>query len=79
MRPRQWPKNILVVAAGVLWLLMERTRLGAMIRAGVDDMEMARGVGIPASMLFTLVFCLGSLVPLGFNDGSTIQEWRKKL
>jgi branched-chain amino acid transport system permease protein len=51
-----------VLAAAVLWLLMERTRLGAMIRAGVDDMEMARGVGIPVSMLFTLVFCLGSFL-----------------
>ena len=40
--------------------LMERTRLGAMIRAGVDDMEMARGVGIPVSRLFTTVFLLGA-------------------
>src|SRR5437867_11024542 len=39
---------------------MERTRLGAMIRAGVDDMEMARAVGIPVSRLFTIVFCLGA-------------------
>ena len=39
---------------------MERTRLGAMIRAGVDDMEMARGVGIPVSRLFTTVFLLGA-------------------
>ena len=30
-----------------------------MIRAGVDDMEMARGVGIPVSRLFTAVFLLG--------------------
>jgi branched-chain amino acid transport system permease protein len=43
-----------------LYLLMERTRLGAMIRAGVDDMQMARAVGIPVSKLFTIVFCLGS-------------------
>ena len=43
-----------------LYLLMERTRLGAMIRAGVDDMEMARAVGIPVSRLFTTVFCLGA-------------------
>jgi len=33
-----------------------------MIRAGVDDMQMARAVGIPASMLFTVVFCLGALL-----------------
>jgi branched-chain amino acid transport system permease protein len=51
-----------VLVAIALWLLMEKTRLGAMIRAGVDDMEMARGVGIPVSRLFTLVFCLGSFL-----------------
>ena len=51
---------IAVVTAVVLYLLMERTRLGAMIRAGVDDMQMARAVGIPVSRLFTIVFCLGS-------------------
>src|SRR5471032_1923811 len=51
---------IAVVTAIVLYLLMERTRLGAMIRAGVDDMQMARAVGIPVSKLFTIVFCLGA-------------------
>ena len=49
-----------IVTALVLYVLMERTRLGAMIRAGVDDMEMARAVGIPVSRLFTIVFCLGA-------------------
>jgi branched-chain amino acid transport system permease protein len=51
---------IAVVTAIALHLLMERTRLGAMIRAGVDDMQMARAVGIPVSKLFTTVFCLGA-------------------
>ncbi len=51
---------IAVLVALVLYLLMERTRLGAMIRAGVDDPEMARAVGIPVSRLFTTVFCLGA-------------------
>jgi branched-chain amino acid transport system permease protein len=51
---------ISVVVALGLYLLMERTRLGAMIRAGVDDMQMARAVGIPVSRLFTTVFCLGT-------------------
>ena len=52
---------VLSVLVGMaLHLLMERTRLGAMIRAGVDDMQMARAVGIPVSKLFTLVFCLGA-------------------
>jgi branched-chain amino acid transport system permease protein len=49
-----------VVAAVGLYIMLERTRLGAMIRAGVDDMQMARAVGIPVSRLFTAVFCLGA-------------------
>jgi branched-chain amino acid transport system permease protein len=53
---------IAVVTAVGLYFLMERTRIGAMIRAGVDDMDMARAVGIPVSRLFTTVFCLGSIL-----------------
>jgi len=52
--------GIAIVTWISLYLLMERTRLGAMIRAGVDDMQMARAVGIPVSRLFTVVFCLGA-------------------
>jgi len=51
---------IAIIVALALWLLLERTRLGAMIRAGVDDPQMARMVGIRVSRLFTLVFCLGA-------------------
>ena len=54
--------GVAIVFAIGLWLLLEKTRIGAMIRAGVDDMEMARGVGIPVSALFTMVFCLGSFL-----------------
>ncbi len=49
-----------VLLALLLWLLLDKTRLGVMIRASVDDMQMARAVGIPASRLFTIVFCLGA-------------------
>jgi branched-chain amino acid transport system permease protein len=52
--------GISIVTAVALWALLERTRLGAMIRAGVDDMEMARALGIPVPRLFTAVFCLGA-------------------
>jgi branched-chain amino acid transport system permease protein len=51
---------IAVVFAFALWLMLERTRLGAMIRAGVDDPQMARVVGIRVSQLFTIVFGLGA-------------------
>ena len=54
---------IIVIAAIFafgLWMLLDRTRLGAMIRAGVDDPDMARVVGIRVSQLFTIVFALGA-------------------
>ncbi|MGH6973390.1 MAG: branched-chain amino acid ABC transporter permease [Stellaceae bacterium] len=51
---------IAVIVAAILWALLDRTRLGAMIRAGVEDPEMARVVGIRVSRLFTIVFCLGA-------------------
>jgi branched-chain amino acid transport system permease protein len=51
---------IAVVFAAALWALLDRTRLGAMIRAGVDDPAMARVAGIRVSRLFTIVFCLGA-------------------
>jgi branched-chain amino acid transport system permease protein len=51
---------IAVAFAAALWAILERTRLGAMIRAGVDDPAMARVAGIRVSRLFTIVFCLGA-------------------
>jgi branched-chain amino acid transport system permease protein len=57
--------RLVVVAIAVaiaigLWLMIDWTRLGAMIRAGVDDAPIARVVGIKVSRLFTLIFCLGA-------------------
>ena len=52
--------GVAVVVAIALWLMVDWTRLGAMIRAGVDDPPIARVVGIKVSQLFTLVFCLGA-------------------
>jgi branched-chain amino acid transport system permease protein len=51
---------VAVAIAAALWLLVDWTRLGAMIRAGVDDAPIARVVGIRVSQLFTLVFALGA-------------------
>jgi branched-chain amino acid transport system permease protein len=51
---------IAVAIAAALWVMLDRTRLGAMIRAGVDDAPMARVTGIRVSRLFTIVFCLGA-------------------
>jgi len=52
--------GVAILAAIALHILLDRTRIGAMIRAGVDDPAMARAIGIPVSKLFTLTFCLGA-------------------
>ena len=49
----------LLVAVG-LWLLVERTRLGSIIRAGVYDAEMTAGMGINIPVVFTGVFAFGA-------------------
>ena len=49
----------IVVALG-LYLLLRRTRVGAIIRAGVDDREMVSALGINVRLVFTLVFTLGA-------------------
>ena len=57
----------------LLWWLQEGTRVGAMLRAGVDDEEIARALGINVSLLFTLVFALGAfLAALGGVMGGPI-------
>jgi branched-chain amino acid transport system permease protein len=51
---------VAVVVALALWLMIDWTRIGAKIRAGVDDAPIARMVGIHVSKLFTLIFALGA-------------------
>jgi branched-chain amino acid transport system permease protein len=51
-----------IVLATLLWLLIERSRLGAMVRAGVDDSAMAAGLGANVPVLFTGVFGVGVLL-----------------
>jgi len=50
----------------LLWLFLERSRLGAMVRAGVDDAAMAAGLGANIPALFTGIFGAGvALAGLG--------------
>jgi branched-chain amino acid transport system permease protein len=51
---------VAVVVGAVLWLALDRTRVGAMIRAAVDDAEMAQGVGIRVPHVSLGVFALGA-------------------
>src|SRR5690242_16764867 len=49
-----------LAVAVLLWLLIERTRLGAIIRAGVYDAEMTAAMGINTPLVFTGVFAFGA-------------------
>ena len=51
-----------VVIGVALWLVMEKTRMGAAVRATVDDAQMARGVGIDTSRISMLIFSLGAFL-----------------
>jgi len=49
--------SALVIAA--VWLGLERTKYGAIIRAGIDDPQMVDCIGIDVQRLFTIVFGIG--------------------
>ncbi len=56
---------ILIVAAAVaagLYYLLRRTRIGAILRAGVDDRDMVSALGINVRRVFAFVFTLGALL-----------------
>lgn len=54
-------------------LFQEKTLWGAIVRAGVDDKEMAMGLGINIPLVFTIVFCFGAfLAGFGGFAGSPI-------
>ena len=57
--------RVFLIAVGLglmaaLWLLFERTLIGARIRAAVDNRRMAQSVGIDVEALFTWTFACGS-------------------
>ena len=64
---------VAVVVGVVLMLLYKRTRLGAIVRAGVDDREMAGAMGINVDRLFGSVFSVGAgLAGLGGVMGGAL-------
>ena len=59
--------RLFIIAVGVvvfvlLYLGLERTRLGAIVRAGVDDRIMVAALAIDIGRVFFFVFCLGCLL-----------------
>ena len=65
--------GVAIALAGALWLLIERTQLGALVRASVDDEEMARSIGIDVDRLATMLFGFtGFLVGFGGAFGAPL-------
>ena len=50
------------VVCVILWWVQDRTKIGAVVRAGMDDAEMVSGLGINLSPINTLSFLFGSFV-----------------
>jgi branched-chain amino acid transport system permease protein len=61
------PSRLVIIAVGatiaiLLWYLQERTRIGAMVRAGMDDKEMAQGMGINMERISMIVFFVAAFI-----------------
>jgi branched-chain amino acid transport system permease protein len=58
-RYRVFASGFAILAIAALWLFLERTPYGAIIKAGAHDSEMVRALGINLSRLRSAVFALG--------------------
>jgi len=54
--------GIAIVVGIALWLWLNKTRMGMVIRAGVDDEEMVRALGINVAVVFGITFFVGSFL-----------------
>jgi len=51
-----------ILMAVLLWLLQDKTRIGAIVRAGMDNSEIAGTIGLNNKTIFTVVFVIGSMI-----------------
>lgn len=67
---------VAAIAIGIgMWLVINRTRIGMLIRAGVDDREMLAASGLPVQRVFVLVFAFGAgLAGVAGIVGGTFQS-----
>ena len=64
-----------VVIGIAMWLALNRTRVGMMVRAGVDDRDMLAATGVPIQLVFVAVFALGAgLAGIAGVVGGTFQS-----
>lgn len=53
---------VALLVGAALWLWLNRTRMGMVIRAGVDDEPMVRALGINISLMFAITFFVGAFL-----------------
>lgn len=64
-----------IVIGVAMWLVLNRSRLGMLIRAGVDDREMLAASGVRIQYVFLAVFAFGAgLAGIGGIVGGTFQS-----
>jgi branched-chain amino acid transport system permease protein len=64
-----------VVIGIAMWLALNRTRVGMMVRAGVDDREILAATGVNIQLVFVVVFALGAgLAGIAGVVGGTFQS-----
>ncbi|NOJ38029.1 branched-chain amino acid ABC transporter permease [Bradyrhizobium australiense] len=64
-----------IVIGIAMWLALNRTRVGMMVRAGVDDRDMLAATGVPIQLVFVAVFALGAgLAGIAGVVGGTFQS-----
>lgn len=61
------PYRLIIILAGLsvalgLWLLINRTKIGMLVRAGATNRDMVRALGVDIRLLYTAVFGLGALL-----------------
>jgi branched-chain amino acid transport system permease protein len=56
---RLFMSGVCLLVAGLMYLLIHRTRVGMMIRAGASNREMVQSLGLDINLVYRLVFALG--------------------
>lgn len=64
-----------IVVGVAMWLALNRTRIGMLVRAGVDDRDILSATGVRVQLIFVLVFAFGAgLAGLAGVVGGTFQS-----
>ena len=72
---RLFALGVALAVGAVLWFVLRHTRLGLVIRAGIDDRQMVSALGINVQRSFAIVFALGAMLAgLGGVIGGSINS-----